>query len=91
MPEFGPSNPSFEAFFTISSHLSMRRPKSGKEWAPLLDPHVAQKVVQETSIHFQLAHNIVIQSCYNCSIVWHFDLYHFLSKPLSFVWCQMHS
>ena len=56
---FGPSNPSsFAAMFAISSSLSMHKPETvGESGHPC---HVAQKVLQETTIHFQLALNLLI-------------------------------
>ena len=47
----------------------------------MLDPNVAQKTLKEITIHFQLAPNLLIQSCYICSILYlHSKLHHSFQK-----------
>ena len=55
--------------------------EQARGWAPLFDPHFAQKILQEITIHFYLDTNLLIYSCYNCSLLQlHSDLYHSFPK-----------
>ena len=63
---FGPSTPSLQPCVLFLLFYRCVEQIMGIEWTPLLDPHFAQEIHQETTIHSQSASYLLIQLCYSC-------------------------